>query len=86
MEIEKGITSQSSSGAEQKRSITFSKVCEVIIAGSERDELRHHLFHYYQNRPRDNSPTDSYAVMDEDKVKNEKGQKKVDKTEGCGWR
>ena len=85
MEIEKGLTNQSSSGTEQKRSVSFLKVCEVIIPGSERDEVRHHLFHYYQNRPRDDSPTDNYAVMDKDKAKDEQGQKKVDKTEGCGW-
>ena len=86
MEIEKEHTNQSTSGAEQKRSVSFSKVCEVIIPGNERDKVRHHLFHYYQNRPKDNSPTDNYAVVDEDKVKNEQGQKEVDKTEGCGWR
>ena len=75
MEMEKGLTSQSSSRTEQKRSVSFSKVCKVIIPGSERDKVRHHLFHYYQNRPRDDSPTDNYAVMDKDKVKNEQGQK-----------
>ena len=71
MEIEKGLTNQSSSGTEQKRLVSFSKVCEVIIQGSERNEVRHHLFHYYQNRPRAHSPTDNHAYMGKDKVKNE---------------
>ena len=84
MEIEKEHTTQSASGAEQKRSVSFSKVCEVVTPGNERDEVRHHLFHYYQNRPKDDSPTDNNADVDEDKTKNEQGQKEVDKTEGRG--
>ena len=82
MEIEKEHTTQSASGAEQKRSISFSKVCEVITPGDERDEVRHHLFHYYQNRPKDDPPADNNADVDEDKMKNEQGQKEADKTEG----
>ena len=47
IEIEKEHTTQSASGADQKRSIRFLKVCEVITLGDERDEVRHHLFHYF---------------------------------------
>ena len=45
--ISKEQNSQSNSGAEQKRSVSFSRVCEVITPGDERDEVRHHLFHFY---------------------------------------
>ena len=45
MEIEKEHTTQSASGAEQKRSVSFSKVCEVVTFGDESDEVRYHLFH-----------------------------------------
>ena len=54
MEIEKEHTTQSTSGAEQKRLVSFSKVCEVITMGDDRDKVRHYLFHYYQNRLKDN--------------------------------
>ena len=47
-EIEKEHTTQSTSRAEQKRSVSLSKVCEVITCGYERDEVRYHLFHYLQ--------------------------------------
>ena len=71
MEIEKEHTTQSASGAEQKRSISFSKVCEVIIPGVERDELRHHLFHFYQNRPKDVPPSSNGTDVDQDKKEDE---------------
>ena len=83
-EIEKEHTTQSTSAAKQKRSISFSKVCEVITLGDERDEVRHHLFHYFQNRPKDLPPTDHHADVDKDKTQNEQGQKEDDKTEGRG--
>ena len=85
-EIEEEHATQSTSGAEQKRSISFSKVCEVITPGDERDEVRHHLFHYYQNRPKDVPPVDNNADVGHDKAKDEQGQKEADKTEGRGWR
>ena len=85
-EIGEEHSSQSGSGAEQKRSISFLRVCKVITPGDERDEVRHHLFHYYQNRPKDDSPANNNADVDEDKTKNEQGQKEADKTEGHGRR
>ena len=45
--IEKKHTTQPDSGAEQKRSVSFSKVCEVITFGDESDKVRYHLFHFY---------------------------------------
>ena len=44
--IEKKHTTQPPSRAEQKRSVNFSKVCEVITFGDESDEVRYHLFHF----------------------------------------
>ena len=84
MEIEKEHTTQSTSGAEQKRSMSFSKVCEVITPGDERDKVRYHLFHFYQNRPKDAPPTDNNADVGQDKEKNEQRQKEADETEGRG--
>ena len=44
--IEKKHTTQPASGAEQKRSVSFSKVCEVITFGDKNDEVKYHLFHF----------------------------------------
>ena len=67
-EISEEHDSQSASGAEQKRLVSFSRVCEVITPGNERDEVRHHLFHFYQNRPKDAPSNSNNADVDQDKA------------------
>ena len=74
IEINEKQDSQSGSGAEQKRSISFSKVCEVITPGVERDEIRHHLFHFYQNRPKDVPPSSNGTDVEQDKKEDEQRQ------------
>ena len=86
IEISKEQDSQSNSGAEQKRSVSFSRVCEVIIPGDERDEVRHHLFHFFQNRPKDAPSNCNNADVDQVKEKNEQRQEEVGETEGHDWR
>ena len=58
----------------------------MITHGDERDKVRHHLFHFYQNRPKDTSSNCNNADVDQDKEKNEQRQKEADETKGHGWR
>ena len=83
-EISKEQDSQSNSGAEQKRLVSFSRVCEVITPGEERDEVRHHLFHFFQNRPKDTPSNRNNADVDQAEEKNEQRQEEAGETEGHG--
>ena len=84
-EIEKEPTAQSTSGAISKKSLRFSKVCEVITLGEKKDEVRLHLFHYFQNRPKNVPPTAHDANVDKDKTEIEQGQTKDSKAENHHW-
>ena len=76
--------SQYSSGAEQKRSVSFSRVCEVITQGKEKGEVRHQLFFFFQSRPKDNPPNSDNADVGQAEEKNEQGQEEAGETEGHG--
>ena len=58
LEREKGQepTIQSTLGANFKKVLRFSRVCEVITFGDRVDKVRLHLFHYFTNRPKEVHP------------------------------
>ena len=76
--------SQYSFRAEQKRLVSFSRVCQVVTQGEEKDEVQHHLFHFFQNRPKDDPSNRNNADVGQAEEKDEQGQEEVGETEGHG--
>lgn len=54
----------------------------MITPGVERDEIRHRLFHFYQNRPKDVLANSNGTDVDQDKEEIEQRQKEVGEAEG----
>ena len=79
-----GEDSQYSFRAEQKRSVSFSRVCQVVTQGEEKDEVQHHLFFFFQNRPKDDPSKRNYSDVGQANEKDEQGQGEVGETEGHG--
>ena len=56
----------------------------MITQGKEKDEVRHHLFHFFQNRPKDDPPNRDNADVGQAEEKNEQGQEEAGEREGHG--